>query len=72
MPSKCEIFELIDQADQKVSGFEAAVRNVKPALDGFDAKLAKNYTDGATTAHFMIQSIHKNGSTADRCVLRRD
>ena len=64
MPSKSEIFELVDKADQKVSGFEAAVKNAKAALDAIDVKLSKNYMNGASTAHFMIQSIHKNGPSA--------
>jgi hypothetical protein len=64
MPSKSEIFELVDKADQNVSGFEAAVKNAKPALDAIDTKLAKGCLDGASNAHFMIQSIHKNGPSA--------
>ena len=64
MPSRSEIFELIDKADQKISDFEGALKTAKPALDAIDAKLSKNYLDGASTAHFMIQSIHKNGPSA--------
>jgi hypothetical protein len=64
MPSKSEIFELLDKADQKISGFEVAVKGAKPNLDGIDAKLSKNYLDAASTAHLMIQTLHKNGPSA--------
>lgn len=61
LPSKEEIFELVDKADQKVSSFEATIKQVRLALDKADTNLAKNYLDAASTAHWMIQTLHKNG-----------
>jgi hypothetical protein len=64
MPSNEEISELIAKADEKVSSFEAAVKNAKPYLDKINPKLVKNYLDGASAAHTIIQSMKKNGPSA--------
>jgi hypothetical protein len=50
-----------------VASFEAAIKKVKAALDGVDPSLSKNYLDAAyaaSTAHWMIQTVHKNGPSA--------
>jgi hypothetical protein len=39
---KNEFLELLAKADEKVSTFEAAVKNAKPALDRIDTKYATN------------------------------
>jgi hypothetical protein len=64
MPSKSEIFELVDKADQKVSAFEVAVKSTKPYLDAIDVSLAKTSLEGAANAHQIIQTMHKNGPSA--------
>jgi hypothetical protein len=64
MPSKEEMSELITKADEKVSGFEEAVRNAKPHLDRIDPKLVMNYMDAASTAHTIIKGMQKNGPSA--------
>ena len=64
IPSKEEIFELVDKADQKVSAFEAAIKQVRVVLDDADPGLSENYLDAASTAHWMIQTAHKNGPSA--------
>jgi hypothetical protein len=68
MPSKDEIFELLDKADQKISIFEDAVRSAKPKLDGIDQQISKNYLDAASTSHVMIRALHKNGPSAHALV----
>ena len=50
MPSKEEVSELVTKADEKVSGFEEAVKNAKPHLDRINPKLTTNYMDAASTA----------------------
>jgi hypothetical protein len=64
MPSKEEVSELVTKADEKVSGFEEAVRNAKPHLDSISPKLAANYMDAASTAHTIIRGVQKNGASA--------
>lgn len=61
LPSKDEIFELLDKADQKISAFENAVKSSRPKLDEIDRKLSGNYLDATSTAHTMIQALHKSG-----------
>jgi len=61
MPSKDEILELLNKADEKVSGFENAIKIVKSDLDKADPKLSTNYLDGAATAHLMIRAMKHNG-----------
>ena len=68
MPSKEEISELLNKADEKTTAFEQAVRNAKSYLDRIDPKLAANYLDGASTAHLLIESTQKNGSSAYRLI----
>ena len=64
MPSEKEFSELLTKADEKVSAFEAAVKNAKPSLDRIDTKYATNYLDAAATAHLLISKTIKNGPTA--------
>src|SRR5258708_9561881 len=64
MPSEKEFADLLAKADQKVSTFEAAVKDAKTRLDKIDAKYAANYLDGAATAHSLLSKTIKNGSTA--------
>ena len=64
MPSEKELSELLTKADEKVSTFEAAVKNGKPLLDKIDAKYARNYLDAAATAHLLISKTLKNSSSA--------
>ena len=64
IPSNDEILELLAKAEQKVSGFENAVKSVKPDLDKVDPHLSKTYADGGAAAHVIIVSIRKNGSSA--------
>src|SRR5258708_3830460 len=64
MPAEKEFAELLSKANEKVSTFEAAVKNAKPRLDKIDTKYAANYLDGAATAHALISKTIKNGATA--------
>jgi hypothetical protein len=64
MPSEKEFSELLAKADEKVSTFEAAVKNAKPGLDKIDTKYARNYLDAGATAHLLISKTIKNGATA--------
>lgn len=64
MPSNDEIFELLAKADQKVSGFENAIKGITPTLDKADQKLSKMYADAGAAAHVIILSIRKNGPSA--------
>jgi hypothetical protein len=68
MPSERELSELLAKADEKVSAFEAAVKNAKPGLDKTDTKYARNYLEAAATAHLLISETIKNGPTAYRLV----
>jgi hypothetical protein len=68
MPSSAEIGELLSKADQKVTGFEVAVKLAKPHLDEINLRLSSNYLDTASTAHMLIQSTQKNGASAYRLV----
>jgi len=64
MPSEKEFSGLLAKADEKVSVFEAAVKNARPLLDRIDTKYVTNYLDAAATAHLLISKTIKNGSTA--------
>ena len=64
MPSKEEVSELITKADEKVSAFEAAVKNAQPNLDKINPVLVTNYTEAASTAHTIIKGMQKNGASA--------
>ena len=68
MPSNAEIGELLSKADQKVTGFEEAVKLAKPHLDKMNSRLSSNYLDAAATAHKLIESTQKNGPSAYRLV----
>ena len=68
MPSNAEIGELLSKADQKVTGFEEAVKLAKPHLDKTNPRLSSNYLDAAATAHKLIESTQKNGTSAYRLV----
>lgn len=59
MPSEREFSELLAKANEKVSAFEAAVKNAKPYLDKIDTKYATNYLDAAATAHELISMTPK-------------
>ena len=61
IPSKDEVFGLLDKADQKISAFEDVVKSSRPKLDEIDRRLATNYLDATSTAHTMVQTMHKNG-----------
>src|ERR1017187_10484047 len=50
IPSNDEILELVAKAEQKVSGFENAVKSVKPDLDKVDPKLSTTYADAGAAA----------------------
>jgi hypothetical protein len=63
LPSKAEISELLSKADEKVSGFEQAIKTVKPTLAGIDFSLTAKELDAASTTHTIIQAIQKNGPT---------
>jgi len=68
MPSNDEILELLAKAEQKVAGFENAVKSIKPNLDRVDPKLSPMYADAAAAAHVIILSARKNGPSAYRLV----
>jgi hypothetical protein len=61
MPSKDEILELLNKADEKVSGFETAMKIARPDLDKADPKLSTNDLNGAATAHSIIKALKSNG-----------
>jgi len=63
MPSKEEISELLSKAEEKVSGFEQAMKAVKPTLDRIDSSITSKGLDGASTAHTVIRAAQKNGPT---------
>jgi hypothetical protein len=63
MPSKDELLELLNKANEKISGFEQAVKMVKPDLDKVDSKLSTNYLNAATAAHTLIHAMQKAGPT---------
>jgi hypothetical protein len=64
MPSEREFSELLAKADEKVSAFEAAMKNAKLHLDRIDPKYATNYLDAASTAHLLISKTIQNGASA--------
>ena len=64
MPSKEEISDLLKKADEKVSGFEKAVKNAKPYLDKIDPKFATTYLDASSDAHTIIAGMQTNGISA--------
>jgi hypothetical protein len=63
-PSKDEILELMNKADEKVSGFEKAVKSVQPSLDKIDPNLSATYLNAASAARTIIRAIQKNGPSA--------
>ena len=64
MPSKQEILELVGKADEKVSGFEEAIKNAKPYLDKINPEFSKSYLEAASEAHALIRAIQKSGESA--------
>jgi len=64
MPSNDEILELMSKAEEKVGGFEKALKGVKPDLDKVDPQLSTNYLNAASAARTIIVSIRKNGPSA--------
>src|SRR5579864_2822224 len=64
IPSNDEIFELLAKAEQKVSGFENAIKGIKPSLDKADPKLSTTYAGAGAAAHVIISSIRKKGPSA--------
>jgi hypothetical protein len=64
IPSNDEILELVAKAEQKVSGFENAVKSVKPDLDKVDPKLSTTYAEAGGAAHAIIFSVRKSGPSA--------
>lgn len=62
------IFELLDKADQKVSGFEDALRATRPNLDSINPEYSRNYLKAASFAHTLIRTLHENGPSAYRLV----
>jgi hypothetical protein len=64
MPSREEILELVNKADEKTVAYEEAVKNAKPHLDKINPKFVENYLAASSTAHTIIQSIQKNGPSA--------
>jgi hypothetical protein len=64
MPSTQEMLEILAKADEKVSSFEVAIKMAKPRLDKLNPDYAKNYLDGAATAHELISKSTKNGPSA--------
>ena len=68
IPSKNEIFELVDKANQKIGDFEDAIKAVKPSLHKADKNMSANDLDAAATAHKLIRKIKANGPSAYRLV----
>lgn len=68
MPSNAEIGELLSKADQKVTGFEEAVKLAKPHLDKINSRLSSKYLDASDTAHKFIAITQKDGTSAYRLV----
>jgi hypothetical protein len=64
MPSKEELSELLNKADEKISSFEEAVRNAEPSLDKVNSKLVAKDLDAASSAHALIVAMQKNGASA--------
>lgn len=64
MPSREEISELVNKANEKTVAYEEAVWNAKPHLDKINPQFAKDYLEAGATAHTLIQSIQKNGPSA--------
>ena len=64
MPSRDEVLELVNQANEKTVAYEEAVNNAKPHLDKINPKFVVNYLEAASTAHTLIQAIQKDGPSA--------
>ena len=69
IPSNEEIQELASKADEKISGFETAIRTAKPKLDLVDPTLSSNYLHAASQGHAVVSGIRKSGSSAYALVL---
>ena len=68
MPSNEEISELIDKAEQKVAGFEQAIKAVQPPLDPISAGYGKSVLGTSATARTMIAAIREKGPSEYRLV----
>jgi len=64
MPSREEVLELVNKANEKTVAYEEAVNNAKPHLDKINPKFVVNYLEAASTAHTLIQAIQKDGPSA--------
>jgi hypothetical protein len=60
LPSNDEVRELLNKAEEKVSGFEKAMKQVKPDLGPEESAKDLN---AASAARTIIQAIQKNGTT---------
>lgn len=63
-PSRAEINELLDKAEQKVSAYEEAVKLAKPKLDMGNEKLFDRDADASSGAHQVIAAVRKKGPSA--------
>jgi hypothetical protein len=61
VPSRNEISELVQKANEKVTGFEQAIRLAKPFIS---AGAFSKDSDAASTAHLIIGVLEKNGPSA--------
>jgi hypothetical protein len=64
MPSREEVLELVNKANEKTVAYEEAVNNAKPHFDKINPKFVVNYLEAASTAHTLIQAIQKDGPSA--------
>jgi hypothetical protein len=64
MPSREEISELVNKANEKIAAYEEAVKNAKPYLDKINPKFAENYLAASSTGHVIIEQILKKGPSA--------
>jgi hypothetical protein len=69
MPSEQEISELLSKAEANISGFEQAMKIVKPTLEGIDSSLMSQALDAASKAHSIISALQKNGPSGYGLVL---
>jgi len=64
IPSKAEIVELLDKADQKISAYEDAVKAAKPVLEEIGQGSITNPMEGASTARTFIKTLRRDGPSA--------
>jgi hypothetical protein len=63
-PSKEEVSELLAKADEKVTAFEEALKQVRPDLEEQQPEMFKNYLNAAAVTHTLIKSLRSNGPSA--------